>query len=130
MIDRADILKIAHIDDEASMRKLVALQLHPHQVTSFDDPRTAVEEINKGLDLEPPLFDLVVTDFHMSGINGTELSSLIRARHPSVPIVLLSAQINAAEGQTVFDAKVKKGKREDLLQGVQDALARRKVRRP
>lgn len=48
-------------------------------------------------------FDLVLTDFDMPGMNGSDLLNWIRKHRPSVPVCMMSA----AAASEVFRAKVR-----------------------
>ena len=47
--------------------------------------------------LETATFDLVLTDNTMPGLSGAEMASFIKARWPSIPVVMLSG--NPPQGQ-------------------------------
>lgn len=74
------------IDDDSSVLESVALALgfDGHQVRSADSGHTAISIF------QPGLFDLVITDHDMPGMNGHDLALSIKARAPAQPIVLLS----------------------------------------
>ena len=40
---------------------------------------------------ENEAFDLLVTDFHMPGMNGLELARAIRNRNPQFPVIVMTA---------------------------------------
>lgn len=74
------------IDDDSSVLESVALALgfDGHLVRSAESGRTAISIF------QPGLFDLVITDHDMPGMNGHDLALSIKARSPAQPIVLLS----------------------------------------
>lgn len=82
------------IDDEAPLRKTLA---RIFQQSGFEV--TTAETAEQGLDfLKTTTFDLVFTDLRMPGIQGLEMLKRIQADHPSLPVVLFTAQpdVNSA----------------------------------
>ena len=85
----AEALKILLADDEPdlleSLRDLLAVVLPGAEVTPAHDGLEALHA------LEGARFDLIITDFRMPGLTGTEL--MRRALHvaPGVPTILLTA---------------------------------------
>jgi CheY-like chemotaxis protein len=74
-------------------------------VTTCDCPETALAQF---ADLQ---FDLIVTDFRMPQIDGTELIREIRQQRPNVPVVLISGMVDVLglnEQNTGADAVVAK----------------------
>jgi CheY-like chemotaxis protein len=60
-------------------------------------------------------FDLVVTDYKMSSMDGLELIRILRTRTPAVPIVLISGFVDALgfnEQNTNADAVIQKSANE------------------
>lgn len=66
--------------------------------------------------LEDKEVDLVLLDYMMPGMNGDELASKLRAAHPRLPLVVVSAvgQLPKSLVDTV-NARVQKGKDPELL---------------
>lgn len=82
------------IDDEPSLRKTLA---RIFQQSGFEV--TTAENAEQGLDfLKTTAFDLVFTDLRMPGIQGLEMLKRIHTEHPSLPVVLFTAQpdVNSA----------------------------------
>jgi len=82
------------IEDEASLRKTLARIL---QQAGFEV--TTAESAEQGLDyLKTTKFDLVFTDLRLPGIAGLDALKYIHKIHPSLPVVLFTAQpdINSA----------------------------------
>jgi CheY-like chemotaxis protein len=46
-------------------------------------------------------FDMVITDYHMDGMNGVELAKQIRQRTPDVPVVIVTGFANIEECDAV-----------------------------
>jgi FixJ family two-component response regulator len=72
--------------------------------------------------------DCLITDVRMPGMNGLELQQLVKAEHPNLPVILISAHMDEQvrqhalrEGAAGFLYKPFDG--EDLLRLVQKALA-------
>ncbi len=86
--------KILIIDDEVTLRQTLARVL---QRAGFE--ATTAESGEQGLAfLETSPFDLVYLDIRMPGLAGPEVLKLIHAGHPTIPVVLFTAQpdINSA----------------------------------
>src|SRR5437764_13808969 len=75
-------------DDERSIRLMLetGLTLNGFRVTSARNGREALELATAGS------FDAVLSDIYMPDINGLELVDALRAAHPNLPIVLMTAQ--------------------------------------
>jgi CheY-like chemotaxis protein len=75
---------------EDSLTQAMQIQLHleeqAHVVTLANDGAQALSLMSDALP------DLVLTDMQMPEVNGLELINAIRLRHPSVPVVLLTAE--------------------------------------
>lgn len=77
------------VDDSAVDRRLVGGLLEKNSSLSVSfaaDGEQALESMERTLPV------LVVTDMQMPRVNGLELVEAIRARYPSVPVVLITAQ--------------------------------------
>lgn len=60
------------------------------RVWYFEDPKQAL------LNVAVADWDLLITDFHMPGLNGVQLVRAIREMYPSLPILLISGDLAAA----------------------------------
>lgn len=70
-----------------------------HVVTPADSGSAALAFLADGRRV-----DLVLTDYHMPGMNGMELAREIRRRRPALRIGLVSGTLDVAEdASTVFD---------------------------
>jgi len=72
--------------------------------------------------------DVVVSDFHMPGMNGLELLNAIKALSPKTPVIILTAEADAGERRALMEAGafkvLQKPVNLDLFgQTVNDALA-------
>jgi two-component system NtrC family response regulator len=87
-------LTILLIDDDESLRRVTEFTLREegYAVLTAADGRAAIEAFSNA-----PV-DLVVTDVRMPEMDGMELLSRLKAMHPDLPVVLLTAHgtINAA----------------------------------
>ncbi len=86
--------KILIIDDELILRQTLARIL---QSAGFEV--TTAENGEQGLAfLETTIFDLIYLDIRMPGLTGPEVLKLVHASHPTIPVVLFTAQpdINSA----------------------------------
>ncbi|NMG02907.1 sigma-54-dependent transcriptional regulator [Azoarcus taiwanensis] len=80
-------IAILLVEDDASLRDAVGLtlELAGHQVVGVDGGPAALQA------LERQAFNLVVSDLRMQPIDGLELLSMIRARLPQMPVLLMTA---------------------------------------
>src|SRR3990172_9383529 len=80
--------KIAVVDDDPSVRKLLDFQITRqwgHSVMTYEDGESRL----LGLDNAP---DLVILDVMMPGMSGVEALRQIKQRDPDLPVIVLSAQ--------------------------------------
>jgi CheY-like chemotaxis protein len=99
-------------------------------VEMADSGERAMEIINSGR-----IFDIMVTDFKMPGMDGIELIRQVRARCPGTKIVMLSGiaqTLGMTEESTGADVLLSKsgGEASQLLRTVRNLLARRPARKP
>jgi len=86
------------VEDDAITRVSFAqmLRAHGHQVVEVADGRKALELLSS------LRFDLVITDLVLPNLNGLNLVRLIRARCPSLPVILVSAYLSESGGRTIL----------------------------
>ena len=79
--------RILVIDDEAVIRNLIVeiLENAGHDVVGADTPELALTLLEQSDD-----FSLVVSDIVMPGLSGLDLLEAVRARRPSLPVVLVT----------------------------------------
>jgi two-component system KDP operon response regulator KdpE len=84
-------LKILIVDDEPPIRKLLRMGLSTQGYAVLDAPngKTALQLLD-----EKP--DLVILDLGLPDIQGHELLRMIRAKHDSLPVVVLSSREDEA----------------------------------
>ena len=117
--DRPILLKRALIVDDVQINRVILerqLQTYGLEVTLC---RSAAEALQAAAD---GVFDVVLTDHDMPGMEGTELAAALRAAGVTAPILLLSSHPDAAEGATADMAAVlqKPILRSDLFRVLQD----------
>lgn len=74
------------VDDEKSVRRLLAWTLltRDYAIRTTKSGSAALRHI------EQHHCDLIITDYRMPQMDGLELARLIRARYPSVPILVVT----------------------------------------
>jgi two-component system response regulator GlrR len=79
--------KILFVDDDADLRRLLALRLGAagYEIETAESGTTALARLGN---FEP---DLVITDLRMEGMDGVALFEALRRRSPTLPIVFLTA---------------------------------------
>ncbi|MGE0348263.1 sigma 54-interacting transcriptional regulator [Hydrogenophaga sp.] len=112
------------VDDDADMLRLLAMRLGSagYQVTSVGSAEAALAQ----LDIERP--QLVLSDVRLPGRDGLALFDEIRARHPSLPVILLTAHGTIpdaveATARGVFTYLTKPYDAKELLEKIAQALA-------
>ncbi len=80
--------RILVADDEAGLRSLLTKMLKKagYEVTAVENGMEA------HLQIEKQSFDLVLTDYAMPNIDGLELLRRIKAKHPSLPVIVISGR--------------------------------------
>jgi len=118
--------KILVVDDEAGMRKSLAIMLRRdgHSVEEAAGGREATEKLGGGG------FDLVITDLKMDGVSGLDLLRLVKQGHPGVEVILMTAfgTIEAAVDAMklgAFDFITKPFYMEEILLRVRNASEKR-----
>src|SRR5688572_27721368 len=81
-----DPMKILVVDDEASIRYSISELLGAsHEITTAEHAPAALELMDNHH------FDVVLSDMNMPAMNGLQLLDEVRARHPGVVFVLMTA---------------------------------------
>ncbi|QNF33922.1 response regulator [Adhaeribacter swui] len=88
--------RILVVNANATNRSILQKQLDCWQFTSVltQSGEEALAQIRT------QAFDLVITDMHLSGINGLELAKLIKQEQPALPFMLLSSVGNDGEAKS------------------------------
>ena len=78
------------VDDEAAVRQLACRILEDHGYHTFQagDGSEALELLARA----PDSVSMVLTDIRMPTVSGLELERMIRARWPSIPVLLMSGE--------------------------------------
>ncbi len=86
----ADKLRVLFVDDDPAAARLYKSYLvaDGHEVTVAGSGIEAVEAS------ERDLFDVVVMDLNMPGLDGWMSMSLIKARRPQLPVVVLTGDVS------------------------------------
>jgi CheY-like chemotaxis protein len=86
-------------DDPAATRLYRAMLVHEgHEVVTLAAGVDAVEQATR------ERFDVVITDFNMPGIKGDVTLSLLRARLPDLPVVILTSEPSPSLEKRARDA--------------------------
>src|SRR3989304_9013217 len=116
-------------DDEQGMREFLTMLLEKqgHRVITAADGEQALRLVAE----QPP--DLVISDLRMPNVDGIGLLAGIRAQHPELPVILVTAY--ASSDSTIQamrlgadDYMTKPFRIEEIRLVVEKALARRKRR--
>jgi signal transduction histidine kinase/ActR/RegA family two-component response regulator len=116
---RASILIV---DDEALVRMATAEMLREmgHSVVQAATPSAALDRLSAGDDV-----DLLVTDYMMPGMRGSELVDVARKIRPGLPALLLTGYANLAKGEAAGLPRLSKPFREaDLAHAVAALLTK------
>lgn len=92
------MVRILLADDDGAMRDLVrrALESDGHTVAPTQDGSEALEKINAG-----EVFDVLVSDVNMPGLDGLALAEKAAAALPTIAVLLMSGfpeQLDKAKG--------------------------------
>jgi CheY-like chemotaxis protein len=79
------------------------LQRAGHRVLCFQDPRTALRE----LQADPQAADLVITDFNMPGCSGLDVARELAALRPELPVIVSSGYISDSVAELARQAGVR-----------------------
>ena len=110
---RADILLV---DDEALVRLATAEMLREmgHTVVEAESGAAALAQVRSGIPI-----DLLITDYLMPGMRGSDLADEVRSLRPNVRALLLTGYANLAQGEAVGLPRLAKPFREaDLAREV------------
>jgi len=127
ILEVGDGRRIVLVDDEGEVRRIIAILLERggYVVEAYADPSSALERLQV---VDRPC-DLLVTDYHMPGMNGLELARLVHAAQPTLPILLMSGYGGQSDPALLADCGVlgildKPVTRDQLYQVIQDAFRR------
>ncbi|HLH06311.1 MAG TPA: response regulator [Terriglobales bacterium] len=105
---------ILFVDDHEVLARLSCeiLEMQGYRAVSAYNGEEALRKFEK------ERFDLLVTDFKMDGMNGLELARKIHAKHPDVPVIIVTGYGPIDTGS---DASACLSK-EDLFPGLLDQI--------
>jgi CheY-like chemotaxis protein len=93
--------RVLLVDDSRSIRTLLKIYLMARNF-EFIEAESAEEGLKQG---EAHQIDLIITDFHMDGMNGADYAAQVRAspnpRLAKVPILMMTGDPNVAEVRTL-----------------------------
>jgi two-component system cell cycle response regulator CpdR len=80
-------IQILVVDDEATVCKAIKMLLE------FDGHKveTSVDAVSALAILEDKTFDLIITDYSMTGMKGDRMAAHIKKKHPQQPIIMVTA---------------------------------------
>ncbi len=80
-------IKVLLVEDDRALREALAdtLLLAGHDYRAVGSAEQALEAV------EQEAFSLVISDVNMPGMDGHQLLGLLRARHPQLPVLLMTA---------------------------------------
>ncbi len=119
--------RVLIVDDDREMREALNLLL-----TSGGHVCELAADANAALEIvEAQTFDVVVSDVRMEGVDGLELLDRVKASHPALPFIIITAvggvnQAVDAIKRGAFEYLVKPCDGEDLLRVVTSALEGRR----
>ena len=120
------MFKILVIDDSAFMRKIARDHLEEAGFDVEDFLPSSVLELVDRIQNSPP--DLVLSDFNMPNVDGLSVARNVRRVNPSIPVIILTANRDAAREAMLKTVGVRKIlykpiNGEDLVNAVSQALA-------
>lgn len=115
--------KIMIVDNEEGLCRMMEAVLMDdgHAVRSFNDPLEAVEVFRPGI------WDLVISDIKMPGIDGLEVLQRIKTTEPDIPVIMITAFATVemsiqALRKGAYDMLTKPFEPDELLFRVRNAL--------
>ena len=123
-------IRVLVVDDELSMREFISILLERegYQAVSAANAGEALEQLRSGM------FDLVISDVQMPGLNGIELLSRIKESAPETAVLMMTA-FSAAEQAVeamklgAYDYISKPFKVEEAKQLIRNALEKSDLKR-
>jgi two-component system nitrogen regulation response regulator GlnG len=96
---RAGAARVWVVDDDRSVRFVLAEALRDagYRVQAFDSARSALDALAS--EAAP---DLVFTDVRMPGVDGLAFLDGLKARHPQLPVIVMSAYTDIASTAGAF----------------------------
>jgi len=115
--------RVLLIDDEEELVSALVERLSYRDIDS-EFALTGPEGIDK---MRQSVFDVVVLDLKLPGMDGTEVLSRIKKEHPDIPVLMITGHGSVANGQEeipaqAFDFLSKPINLEDLIKKMQEAI--------
>jgi DNA-binding NtrC family response regulator len=101
-------LTVMCVDDDAGIRELYGALLgqNGYEVIAASNARHALHVFES----KEREIDAVILDYEMPGMNGLELATWLKQRHPTLPVIMISGSHPDLEQMTPFvDAAMGKG---------------------
>jgi len=121
--------KIMIIDDEDGLCRMMAAVLmdEGHAVRTFNNPQEAIDLFR------PNIWDLVISDIKMPGINGLEVLQRIKTAEPDIPVIVITAFATVemsiqALRKGAYDMLTKPFEPDELLFRVRNALSHNQLK--
>jgi two-component system, NtrC family, nitrogen regulation response regulator NtrX len=119
--------KVLVVENEDHVRKTVGLALKQggYEVIEAADGEEAVQTIQR--DIQAQSINVVICDLGLPKLSGTEVVAFIRARLPSLPIIVLTGHPDVQGAaflfkQGVVDYLIKPAQAQTLLDSVRRAI--------
>jgi CheY-like chemotaxis protein len=120
-MSQASPATILLVDDDPAVREVTAAMLEDlgHGVIEADDGAAALDLLSKGVRV-----DLMLADFAMPGMTGTELIQEVAAVRPGLPVLLVTGYADERALAVVGEDRLvlKPFRTEDLARKVRVAL--------
>ena len=123
MLKEAPMATILIVDDSKLSRRMTAdsLRCAGHQTIEADNGQTGLASLNDHQ------VDLIITDLLMAGVDGLQFLSYLHEKNVSVPVIVLSADVQTTSRQRCEDLGVsgflhKPVKTDQLIDAVSGAL--------
>src|SRR6056297_1824900 len=121
--------QIMVIDNEEGLCRMMAAVLMDdgHAVRTFTDPLEAIEVFRPGV------WDLVISDIKMPGIDGLEVLQRIKAKEADIPVIMITAFATVdmsiqALRKGAYDMLTKPFEPDELLYRVRNALSHKQLK--
>jgi CheY-like chemotaxis protein len=86
-------VKVLVVDDTEHVRNMLAEMLRLDGFDVVGEAESGAQAVEQATSRQP---DVVVMDYKMTDMDGLEAARSIKERHPSQPIILYTAYMNAA----------------------------------
>jgi two-component system, chemotaxis family, chemotaxis protein CheY len=119
--------RVLIVEDEEHVRKTVGLALKQggYEVIEVTDGEQAIQTIQT--DILTQGVNAIICDLGLPKLNGNDVIAYIRAKLPSVPIIVLTGQADVKNAASLFkqgvvDYLVKPAQAQTLLESVRRAI--------